>query len=204
MKIYDCIYIEQSGFPSYDSSIWEEAAQAVLVETKTGLLPKQRTIFSAMWDSESLLIRFICQDDFLCSDYKERDSEIYNQDVVELFITSDDIYHYKELEQSPYNVQFDADIIYHDPENIDIAIAWDAQGWETKAYYDENNKIIYYVWKLPFAALGYSTPRKGDEWRFNAYRIDRGRDGVDEYSAFNKTGKIEFHVPECFGILRFI
>ena len=45
-------------------------------------------------------------------------------------------------------------------------------------------------------------------WRFNFYRYDRIREngeetGNIEYSAWSPTGKINFHMPERFGIVTF-
>ncbi len=37
----------------------------------------------------------------------------------------------------------------------------------------------------------------------NLYRIDRPLDGSDEYTAWQPTGKINYHMPEKFGTLVF-
>jgi len=59
--------------------------------------------------------------------------------------------------------------------------------------------------RIPFAALGRSTPIEGEAWRVNFFRIDRHAEEGDELSAWQPTGKEppDFHVPAAFGTLRF-
>ena len=47
-------------------------------------------------------------------------------------------------------------------------------------------------------------PKAGDELHMNSYRIDRPKDGRDEYSAWSPTGEVDFHMPQCFGKMIFI
>ena len=46
-------------------------------------------------------------------------------------------------------------------------------------------------------------PEVGDVWRLNLYRIDHRTD-KSEYSAWSTTGKIDFHIPQRFGYLKFV
>jgi len=57
-------------------------------------------------------------------------------------------------------------------------------------------------------------PKPGDVWRVNLYRIDHRKDENEhrfakriresEYSAWSTTGKIDFHIPQRFGYLKFV
>ena len=59
--------------------------------------------------------------------------------------------------------------------------------------------------RIPFASLDRATPRDGEIWRANFFRIDRHTAHGDEFSAWQPTLKTpaDFHVPAAFGALRF-
>jgi hypothetical protein len=68
------------------------------------------------------------------------------------------------------------------------------------------NKAFYVELAIPLTEFITSKnvpPQKGDRWLFNLYRIDRGKNGQDEYSAWMPTGEINFHMPQKFGELVF-
>jgi len=60
------------------------------------------------------------------------------------------------------------------------------------------------VIRIPFASLGRAVPQRGERWRANFYRIDRGP-VRDEFSAWRATMRTpaDFHVPAAFGTLAF-
>ena len=120
---------------------------------------------------------------------------------------------YFEFNFSPHNVVFDARIEI--PENGDRAqmksdIAWNCEGLRsvvrvvgTLDRHDDLDERWTVEAAIPFCQIGRDgrTPRKGERWRANFYRIDRAGDG--EFSAWSPTLVPNFHVPARFGHLVF-
>lgn len=71
---------------------------------------------------------------------------------------------------------------------------------------DDQKEIWNVEIAIPFSEFitAENIPKKrGERWRVNLYRIDRPKDGRDEYTAWSPTGEMNFHLPEKFGELIF-
>lgn len=183
---------------------WHLFETVPLVDTATGHPPLEPTRVSACWDREFLHIRFVCQDAYMISIYKDRDDPLYDQDVVEIFI--DELgtgMEYMEIEVSPNNVIFDA-IIRNDGNGNIVGAdrAWDIDGLETEVAVTAANTRIYDV-RIPMSAFRKPI-EAGDCWRANFYRIDEQPDGSREYQAWSPTGAVNFHLSQTFGWLKFV
>ena len=73
---------------------------------------KQQTAARICYDSQSLYVRFDCDDRDIWGTYTLRDDPIYDEEAVEVFLTSGEVdpTHYYEFELSPNGVLFDAQV----------------------------------------------------------------------------------------------
>ena len=206
MNIYECQHIDIDRFPSISNSVWDEVTAARLVDVVTGSEPRLSTIFRLFWNREraALYIRFDGEDDHAVANMTEHDDSIYEEDVVELFVSeTGDLQTYKEFEVSPANVMFDA-VIHNNPVDSPIRVnrEWHAIDWKTETYSGDGKFIS--IWEIPFCNFTGGTPSHGAQWRMNGFRIDRGNNGADEFTAWSPTGEVQFHIPNRFGYLRFV
>jgi hypothetical protein len=198
--------------------LWERAEPVFLVRTDTGEPGRFATEARLLWSDSRLYIGFRCEDDYVWGTRTERDSDIYEEECVEVFISPAGVRHqYYEINVSPKNVVFDACILNGrrgGPERRPFfgLPAFDLPGLETRVAVDGRLDE-------PGAARGWTAeyaipleglvgapslpPQPGEEWLLNLYRIDAAPGGAQEFYAWRPTIAIDFHMPECFGVLRF-
>jgi hypothetical protein len=178
--------------------------------------PQLPTEVRACWDDEHLYLAFVCVDTDIWGTLRQRDDPIYEEEVVEAFLSSSgDVTRYFEFNFSPHNIVFDAAI--QCPESGDrhymkANVAWNCEGLRSAVHVvgtpddrgDLDEKWTVEV-ALPFSQIGRggSRPADGEEWRANFYRIDRAERG--EFSCWSPTlsDPPNFHVPGRFGRLAF-
>lgn len=194
-------------------------------QSSTESQPLQRTKVACAWSPTHLHVAFHCDDGDVWGTHERRDDPLYDEEVVEVFLSpTGDVRRYYEFELSPRNVVFDAAV--HSPDlhrrTMTVGTAWDCAGLETAvatpgpvhpmppadrpAGRTEPQGWWLGEFHIPFAGLGVSSPRPGDAWRVNFYRIDRpGPPAHAEFSAWSPTGETpaNFHVPDRFGRLVF-
>ena len=219
LPVYSCHKIEKeiALTGQLTDHLWETAPVIQLVDVETGNAPEQRTEVRILYSESTLYIAFYCEDDYIWGTYYERDSPVYNEECVEVFINPAGSDHqYYELNVSPKNILFDACILSN---RINQRADKDFTGLsgydpdiETKVHVEGepdlpgNGKYWSVEYAIPFKEL-YGAPNPvplpGDRWRINLYRIDSPEKGKSRYYAWNPTGKIDFHRPWKFGILHF-
>ncbi|MBP1992724.1 carbohydrate-binding family 9-like protein [Paenibacillus eucommiae] len=209
LPTYACEYKENlKAIISYDDPVWDQLPVMDLAETTFGTPVEEfATGVKAFWTETALYFRFFGKDSHLVASYTEHDDPIYEEDVVEVFISeTGDMVSYKEFEVSPANVKFDAAIINDPSRSLQVDTGWHLEGWETSVDYFPEKSEIYYVWKMPFAGFIGGVPQPGASWRINCYRIDRGAgiDKPDLYMSWSPTGIVDFHTPYRFGHLHFV
>lgn len=206
-KRYACYFrrVRGQGLPGEDEPVWEGLPVMRLLDAEHGTPPALATEVKVFYDDvrRVLFFGFWAQDDAVVSDFRRRDEPIYEQDVLEVFLCDASPPHrYKELQVSPLNVQYDADITYTDSERIDINVGWDLAGWRTRTRFDPAARSLVSVWAVPASSLR-DIPEPGQSWRMNVYRCDHSPAGV-ALQAWSPTGAREFHRPECFGWIDFV
>jgi hypothetical protein len=210
---YVCRQLSEQGKLSLplDASIWESIEEAALLEVVSCDRPKLPTSVRAVWNNWGVYYRFECEDDYILSTMTQRDDPIYEEDVVEVFMSVDgDLTRYFEFEFSPAGVLFDAKIVndLSDPKgnSIQVDTSWDSAELQSWVSVDLANRRVVYEIAIPAAdLLNGASIQAGDEWRSNLYRIDRSpnRD-KDEYTAWSPTGIVRFHIPSRFGTFVFV
>lgn len=173
-----------------------------------GGAPRLATTVAAYFDAESLTVVFSAADDAIVATHVAHDAPLYEEDVVEVFLAPQTLTEYFEVEVSPLGTTFDARIVSPDGvrETMQSDLAWEANVMAAvrKMFDGESAAAFDVVIRIPFASLSRATPRPGEEWRANFFRIDR-HPGGNEFSAWQPTLKTpaDFHVPSAFGTLVF-
>lgn len=171
-----------------------------------GRSPAQhQTVVRAGADQQALAVHFQCTDPDIWATMSKRDQPIYEEEVVELFLSPgpDTPTDYFEFEINPDGVLFDARI--HNPGQhgpIIVDHGWDCPGirWAA-ARHDAINQWEACLY-LPWAGLLGSAPPP-HLWRGNFYRIERPREAAPEFSCWSPTlvEPANFHIPAHFGTL---
>ncbi len=195
-----------------DKQEWQAVEAVELVETVTGNRPVLPTGARLLWNDNFLYIGFTCQDDYINASLTRYNDMLYEEEVVEVFIDPTGENHripgggrsYIEIEVNPLN----ALLHYMIYKNSGSVSAFGKIGSSIKTAVlrngsNENWSVEIAVPFAEFVTAGSAKPQKGDKWLMNLYRIDRPKNGQDEYTAWNPTGEINFHRPECFGELVF-
>jgi hypothetical protein len=177
--------------------LWNGAPAPLGLSTTTRLL----------WTATDLWVGFTCGytelDIDAGADPRVKRRGLWERDVCEMFVRSPREAHpagYKEFEVAP-TAQW-CDLAIRQP-RADVDPGWQS-GMRTAAAVDPAASTWYAVMALPFAAFG-ETPRAGDRWHANLFRIAR-QDGARHYLAYAPTGTAapDFHVPERFVALEFV
>lgn len=165
-----------------------------------------QTSVRLVYDDEALYVRFDCDDRDIWGEATERDSQIFDEEVVELFIApgAGTPVDYYEFEVSPLGTLLDLSV--HSPEgdrrSMSGSFDWDCPGlrWHAERYDADNHWRAYLV--VPWQSVGApgSLPTT---WRANFYRIERPRGQEAEFSAWSPTmtDPADYHRPAYFGTL---
>lgn len=209
--------LEESGFP--DPRDWEDAPKLYLHDAVTGNPGTFQTTVQTLYDERFFYVRFLCEDDSIFGTFTERDSPIWNEECVEIFINPTGSQHqYYEINVSPANVIYDSVILNNrTPErpgsNFIGLPEWSPARLKTEVNVtgEWNTPGAGEYWEALFAIphralLGAPNqpPSPGDRWRINFYRIDRASpDSKGESYAWSTTGSTAFHLPWRFGTIVF-
>lgn len=195
-----------------DKPEWAQSQTVDLVDTITGGKPRQATCVKLAWNEQFLYFGFCCEDTHIHATLTGYNDLLCVEEVVEVFIDDDnDQKTYIELEINPLNACLHYCIhnsLQHlnpgNPPNSSrfIGFARLEKSVRSAVCRDDGNNRWSVEAAIPFSEFltaRNNPPREGDRWRMNFYRIDRPKDGQDEYSAWSPTEWVNFHKPECFG-----
>jgi hypothetical protein len=203
-----------------DDPVWRQAEAlagfAAFIGGKDGK-PARATEAKLAWDNEYLYVAFSCVQEDIWGDKTARDSFVFEENVVEVYLDPAGLgKDYKEFEVSPLNTRLDLNIPGAGNGaplgEVGQMATWDSPGWQTAVHVDgELNRGKANGWTvemaIPFRDLGLpgGSPRIGDVWRANLYRIDRSgtRDAKGPFEASAWSPTTTFHAPEHFGRLIF-
>lgn len=189
---------------------WSELPALPLFTLADGSRPATwQTTVRLCHDRSTLYVHFIAEDHDIWGTYTERDEPIYDEEVVELFIAPGlaDPVDYLELEVSPNGVLLDVRI--HNPTGLRADMVadfdWDCPGIRWHALRDDDNNGWQAILAMPLAELAGSEEIP-TQWRANFYRIERPRDGADEFSCWSPVlvEPADFHTPSRFGTLELV
>jgi len=197
-----------------DEPAWARAAWTpafVPPNGKGGDAPATRARF--LWDDSALYVHVECEDTDVWSDFTVRDSNTWEQEVVEVFIDADgDRKDYLELQVTPANVIFDARFAAY-RKDLETARQWNMAGLRTGAFVDgtlnardDQDRRWSVELAIPFAEVPplVAAPRNGDVWRVNLFRWDAPKGDRQIAAAFSPPVVPDFHALDKFGRLRFV
>jgi hypothetical protein len=177
--------------------------------------PSLMTTVKALYDDENLYLAFSVKDDDISSSFTERDSTLWEQDVVEIYLDPEgDSKDYLELQISPANIIFDALFEEHrKPDwkeacrnfNGNIKSAVTVNGSLNKK--DDQKKDEGYVVEVAIPFKDFKDLKKraeqGTEWVANFFRIEGKTDSrAMSYQAFSPAGG-DFHDLSKAGFMVF-
>ncbi|MGC9326317.1 MAG: carbohydrate-binding family 9-like protein [Candidatus Hinthialibacter sp.] len=199
-----------------DEPFWKKAAVLSPFYVNDASAPgSESTEVRIAYDDSALYLGWKCWDVDIQATYLKRDSELWNEEVAEFFITPQDLTRYYELQWNPLGTIFDAIINNQlDEKGLSKGIKgeWDftAEGMEASVWVDgtvqdssDRDRIWQVEVRIPFSALGEPAPKAGDVWRANFYRYCRTAGQEVEYCSWSPTRLPSFHEPSRFGYLEF-
>lgn len=175
---------------------------------------REATVAKLLWDDENLYVAYICQDAHISAERKGHDTDVWNDDCVEVFAAPDATRPnaYFNIEMNANGSVFDS---YHPrgPDS-DYHPNWNAEGLRiaTRIHGTLNNdsdRDEYWTLEvaIPFKAYSriatHTPPKSGDVWRLNLNRCG-GKTNV-QYSQWAPGTEKEpqFHTPRDFGFVTF-
>lgn len=201
-----------------DEEEWTKAkAVGPFRDTYTGKYAKQGTVAKMLWDEKNLYLGFQCDDVDVWSTMRQRDEDLWNEEVVEAFIVPPLMRPgYFEFEINPLNTVLDLAVINPTggvAEGMYFNKRYDARGMVSMVKVDgtvDNRDDVDRGWTvevaIPFADLVNDNkpgPSPGNIWRIGLYRCEVGKVAADsEYTAWSPTGTW-FHIPGQFGAMVF-
>ncbi|MCM8821529.1 MAG: carbohydrate-binding family 9-like protein [Candidatus Omnitrophica bacterium] len=195
---------------------WEKAVPLNFVKIVSLDEPIFATMAYCLYDKNYIYFAFFCQDRDIWATLKNRDSQLWDQDVVEIFLkpdSSDDSFY--EFQISPKNTVLDAFVLRRLREKMFTRFAeWNCAGLKSSVkikgtlnnWFDDDNFWSVEV-AIPFKSLlsNGRMPARNDVWLINLGRYD--------YSVYLEKGfetstscpikKFDFHRYEEWSFLKF-
>ena len=188
-----------------DDAAWKNAQEITFLNTTDGSAATRKTTAKMCWDDKNIYIAYDMEDQCVWSTLTKRDDALYTEDVAEVFLNpSCDLTNYYEMEFSPKNVQFDSLIHYNNVKHsFSGDVSWTCVGLQSAVNVCDGKWTVEAA--IPFESLNRQTPKPGERWRGNLYRIDYKPEPA-EFQAWSPTLKkpAAFHVPDKFGTIFFV
>jgi hypothetical protein len=195
------------------SVLWNKAAWLPITVQESSGDPVSATRVKVLYSDRGLYFLFFCEDQKITATIQEDYGALYNEDVVEVFLWPDEsVPVYFEYEISPLN--FELPILvpnmndrfygwkpWHYDGDRKIQHATSAQGGEKKSRAEIKSWMAEFF--IPFKLLQPMvavSPKSGDRWRVNLYRIDYDKD-YTTWSWQKTSGS--FHEFKKYGTLLF-
>jgi hypothetical protein len=196
--------------------VWSKAALIKPLLNNDGSGPgREHTEVRLWYDDTALYVGWTCIDSDIQATFINRDSHFWDEEVVEFFVTANELKRYFELQWNPLGGVYDS-IVDNKMDERGVSTNYTGDANFTAMGMTNAVKIKGTVgnssdkdesWQvevmIPFAALGQSTPKPNDVWRANFYRYDREKDRPVEYLSWSPTMVPDFHQPSRFGYLEF-
>lgn len=190
---------------------WEELTPLPPFILADGSAPAQlQTTVYVGYDVKNFYVRFDCQDTDIWGEATERDSAIYNEEVVELFIGQGEEVptFYFEFEVSPLGTLLDLTCNSPDGDRRSMTtdFKWNCPDlqWSAERNDEANHWRAYLV--VPWKSIGAEAATENElprTWRANFYRIERPQGQAPEFSCWSPTMSepADYHRPAHFGTL---
>ena len=191
------------------SAAWQLARWITLPKRNASEI-KYRTKVKLLYSDKGIYTLFWCEDKVITATLQEDFTDLFNEDVVEIFFWTDEgVPIYFEYELSPVNYEL-AILVPNMKGKFLGWIPWHYEGDRrtihmTKILKDDEKTLNWVAeFFIPYTLLtplNNVPPVRGTRWRTNIYRIDYDKGDGDEWSWQPTT--VNFHDIERFGTLVF-
>lgn len=219
-----------------DEKDWQEAAWSdmfVDIEGDAKPSPLYDSKLKMLWDDENLYIGIWMEEPDLWATYTKRESVIFHQNDIEVFIDPDgDTHHYYELEINALGTEWDL-MMTKPYRNGGAPInGWNINGFKKGldlqgTVNDPTDRDTAWTVEMaiPWKALSqrgpaYAPPKDGQQWRINFSRVqwqletkngqyvkkinpETGKHFPEYNWVWSPQGAINMHIPENWGYLQF-
>ena len=185
-----------------DENAWSTTKSIQLSRIGGSAKTHQATQISAVYDEMNLYLGIVAKDRDVWSTFTERDSNTWEQEVVEIFIDAlGSKRNYLELQVTPANVIFDAKFDRH-RSDLTKAKSWQMNGLSTAVNVEGtlNNRddidTQYTIeMQIPFDAVpGGRAGLKRGQWRINFFRFDKLKTNRQQASGWSAPPVPDFHL----------
>jgi hypothetical protein len=201
---------------NFNEPVWGKAAIITPFTHNDGTgVETEPTRLRICYNSTYLYLGWSCTDSDIQATLTQHDANLWDEEVVECFITPHRLTRYFELQWNPLGTTFDGIILNTlgedglsrkrdlerdwNPPNIISAVVVEGR-LSGKADKDKEWRVEA---AIPFAELETGAPRPGDVWRANFYRYNRTSGKETEFLAWSPTCTKTFHEPNRFGFIQF-
>ncbi len=201
---------------NFNEPVWGSAAVITPFYHNNGDgIETEPTTLRLCYNSTYLYLGWTCKDTDIQATITEHDANLWDEEVVEFFVTPNELTRYYEMQWNPLGTTFDGLIVNTlDDKGFSVLCDLDRK-WEAK-----NQKSAVVVegklndhsskdeeWRvevaISFADLQTDPPKPGDIWRGNFYRYNRTTGKETEYVSWSPTCTNTFHEPNRFGYIHF-
>lgn len=199
-----------------DEAVWDKAPVLTFTDTMgRDIPPRFPTKLRLLYDDQNLYVAFESVDPDISCPYEKRDDPIYDHETVEVFlmpkVQAPNLGPYVELQASPKGIIFDAAFTGRRQgmdKSFDAAQIVGTRLDGTLNDASDRDRAWVSEWVVPWLSLRYvdAAPQPGDEWRMNAFRIEKHKEGGElrgEYTAWSPPRVGDFHNIERFGRILF-
>lgn len=203
-----------------DDPLWGQAPEMTFVGANDGKPMRFKTTARMLFNARYLYVAFACQDDYIWGTCTKRDDPIYNEEVVEIFLSPTGfVRNYYEIEVSPLNTVADTYVLNGRPQDSMIGKGFYTYFQHNLAGLQTMTSVVGELNKpgackgwivemaIPFADLigpDIPFPTPGTEWRLDLFRVDVPEKGKPEYYAWSPIMEPnDLHRPWRFGTVIF-
>ncbi|NER36075.1 MAG: hypothetical protein F6J93_19170 [Oscillatoria sp. SIO1A7] len=174
---------------------------------------KEQTVAKMLWDDDRLYVFFIVEDAHIWAEQTERDSAVFKDDCVEVFVAPN-----PEKPLSYFNIEMNVREAFLDqfhPQGPQSSTSeWNGRGIQIATSIvgtlnDDSDTDKYWILEaaIPFsnfANIAQNTPPKpGEIWHLNLNRLGGKTNRQFSQWSPSQTPKPQFHAPQDFGRVTF-
>lgn len=171
---------------------------------------KEQTIAKMLWDDENLYVAYICEDSRIWAEHNARDSAVYEDDCVEVFVAPD-----PDRPASYFNIEMNVlgiflDQFHPDGPKAPVPGEWNGVGIEISTSIvgtlnDDRDEDQYWILEAAIPFINFSgvakqaPPAPGDLWNLNLNRLGGNTNSQFSQWSASRTDHPQFHAPGDFG-----
>jgi hypothetical protein len=174
---------------------------------------KEQTVAKLLYDDRNLYVAYLCQDAHIWGEHTQRDSAVYRDDCVEIFVAPD-----PNRPRAYFNIEMNVLGIFLDQFRLGISgqpeEEWNAKGVRIATSVagtlnDDGDEDDHWVLEAAIPLENYASmmkiplPKPGDVWRVGLNRLGGQTNRQHSQWSPSNTPKPAFHVPERFGRMTF-